>query len=280
LNVLGVDLVEYPDDDQLVEGVRHSEPQLIVVSADWKPEWDVERKLWELPAPIWSDVEFAWRVADKSAGRPKIVLLGGADAARIADISQGVLMHADRRAARAGTDAPPILDIIRHPEPVELVLWSLSARQLWRMGHQGDTLRTPLLSCGIDDDGLTLELAQALYAHTELFCLYRRTGGTTEKGLERAYVVEGARAIGIGVDTPGMSDVGVVDGIVCDRAFLDDRRERALELCTVAELEGMGQSTPHHLFPALAAFAIARALDVSPELIGGALQAHPGLFDN
>ena len=35
---------------------------------------------------------------------------------------------------------------------------------------------------------------------------------------------------------PGPSDLGVVDGILVDRAFLDDRRHAALELTTVADL--------------------------------------------
>ena len=54
--------------------------------------------------------------------------------------------------------------------------------------------------------------------------------------VEDAEVVEGARAIGFDLGVPGPSDLGVVDGILVDRAFLEDRRTSALELTTVAEL--------------------------------------------
>jgi hypothetical protein len=60
-----------------------------------------------------------------------------------------------------------------------------------------------------------------------------------------------------------------------DRAFLPDRKDGALELCTVDELETAGFQTPEEVEVALAAFAVVRALDVAPEVIGGALHA-PG----
>jgi len=52
---------------------------------------------------------------------------------------------------------------------------------------------------------------------------------------------------------------------------LEDRADRALELCTTQELEQAGFDTPEKAEAAIAAFAIARAFDVAPELIGTAL---------
>ena len=84
-------------------------------------------------------------------------------------------------------------------------------------------------------------------------------------------MTEGCRAIGVGLDSPGMSDLGVVEDIVCDRAFLDDRRHRALELTTLGELGRAGVTTPEGVLRAMAALTIARGFDVSPELIGEAI---------
>ena len=44
-----------------------------------------------------------------------------------------------------------------------------------------------------------------------------------------------AGAIGFGADTPGLSDIGVVDDLLVDRAFVPDRQESAQEL-----LDGLG----------------------------------------
>ena len=71
---------------------------------------------------------------------------------------------------------------------------------------------------------------------------------------------------------PGPSDLGVVDGILVDRAFLEDRRTSALELTTVAELAGQGLAAPHMVANILAASALARSLEVPPSAIRDALR--------
>ena len=69
-----------------------------------------------------------------------------------------------------------------------------------------------------------------MYENTQVACVYNRADEATARMVEDAEVEEGARAIGFGLDVPGPSDFGVVDGILCDRAFLDDRRTAALEI--------------------------------------------------
>jgi UDP-N-acetylmuramoylalanine--D-glutamate ligase len=90
--------------------------------------------------------------------------------------------------------------------------------------------------------------------------------------VEDADVVEGARAIGFDLGVPGPSDLGVVDGILVDRAFLEDRRTSALELTTVAELTDLGLGAPHVASNILAAAALARSLEVPPAAIRDALR--------
>ena len=109
------------------------------------------------------------------------------------------------------------------------------------------------------------------YDATEGACVYLKGKGSTEAQVQDAEVVEGARAIGIGLDSPGMSDLGVVEGIIVDRAFLDDRAHQALEISTVEELSEAGWTIPEQLPAVMAAVAIARARDISPALIAGVL---------
>jgi UDP-N-acetylmuramoylalanine--D-glutamate ligase len=106
---------------------------------------------------------------------------------------------------------------------------------------------------------------------TSVACVYLKGVGKTEAQVQDADVVEGARAVGIGLDSPGMSDIGLVEGILVDRAFLDDRAHQALEISTVEELEEAGWDIPQQLPALLAAVAIARSRDVSPALIAGVL---------
>ncbi len=101
--------------------------------------------------------------------------------------------------------------------------------------------------------------------------MYNKADAATLRMVEEADVVEGARAIGFGLGIPGPSDLGVVEGILADRAFLDDRQHSALELTTVADLAAHGLSAPHIVQNILAAAAIARSLGVAPDAIRQAL---------
>jgi len=88
--------------------------------------------------------------------------------------------------------------------------------------------------------------------------------------VEEADVVEGCRAVGFTLGVPGRSMVGVVDDMLVDRAFLDDRGTHALELANVAEVKPFA---PHNVANALAAAALARAHGVSPAAVGEGLRS-------
>ena len=77
--------------------------------------------------------------------------------------------------------------------------------------------------------------------------------------VEEAEVVEGARAIGFTLGTPGLSMLGVVDDLLVDRAFIEQRRDSALELAKIADIH---PAAPHNVANALAAAALARSYGV------------------
>jgi UDP-N-acetylmuramoylalanine--D-glutamate ligase len=85
--------------------------------------------------------------------------------------------------------------------------------------------------------------------------------------VEDADVIEGCRAIGFGLDTPGPSDFGIVSDLLADRAFGDDRHNAAIELFTLDELRQAGLAAPHMLANTLAASALTRAAGVSVEAL-------------
>ena len=116
--------------------------------------------------------------------------------------------------------------------------------------------------------------AKALvYRNTRVACVYNKADDATRRMVEDADVVEGARAVGFDLGVPGPSDLGVIEGILVDRAFLEERRTSALEITTVAELAEAGLSAPHVVANILAASALARAAGVEPADIRAALRA-------
>ena len=268
LDVLGV-TTHHASRESWTQLSRDAGAELVVLSPLAVTDSQQRQSLRESGVAVWTPLELTSRVADKVNGGPRFVFLGGPRATQIGDLAHQLLLASGVRSFRAGSGIAPALDGVRLPDGVDVVVADVSDAELAVWSDESDSMRRPFLSVSVDDDEpLEHDLFLELYRDTELACVYRRGGGPTEKAVEDAWVVEGCRAIGVGLDTPGMSDFGRVEDIVCDRAFLDDRADRALELCTTAELERAGLDSPEHALSAIAAFAIARAFSVAPELIG------------
>jgi UDP-N-acetylmuramoylalanine--D-glutamate ligase len=159
----------------------------------------------------------------------------------------------------------------------------LSSHQLWYLGLQsGPDQVSPHASVCLNlaDDHLEWhgsfeayrEAKAHVYDRTRVACVYNKADTATRVMVEDAEVIDGARAIGFDLGVPGPSDLGVVDGILVDRAFLEDRRTSALELTTVADLADQGLAAPHVVANILAAAALARSLEVTPAAIRDALR--------
>ncbi len=71
--------------------------------------------------------------------------------------------------------------------------------------------------------------------------------------------------------------VGLVDDVLADRAFVDERHTSAAELCTLADLGMTDAVVPHVVANALAAAALARAHGVSQQAVRDGLRGfRPG----
>ncbi|HYG93903.1 MAG TPA: cyanophycin synthetase, partial [Nocardioides sp.] len=73
---------------------------------------------------------------------------------------------------------------------------------------------------------------------------------------------------------PSVGMVGLVEDVLADRAFVEERATSAAELCTVADL---ASPAPHFVANALAAAALARAHGVAPAAVRDGLRSfRPG----
>jgi UDP-N-acetylmuramoylalanine--D-glutamate ligase len=108
-----------------------------------------------------------------------------------------------------------------------------------------------------------------IYAGVEQACVYNVADPLTEQLVREADVAEGARAIGFTLGTPALGMVGLVDDVLADRAFVEDRHSSAAELCT---LDDLASRAPHFVANALAAAALARSHGVPPVAVRDALR--------
>jgi UDP-N-acetylmuramoylalanine--D-glutamate ligase len=100
-----------------------------------------------------------------------------------------------------------------------------------------------------------------IYDRTQRACVYNAADPVTEALVREADVVEGARAVGFTLGMPSVGMLGVVEDILADRAFIEERETSAAELCTLQDLTAPGTPgpAPHTVQNALAAAALARA---------------------
>lgn len=264
-------------------------PEVVVASPGFAPRHPVIAWARESGIALWGDIELAWRVRDKvlrTDGTPAdwILITGTNGKTTTTRLTATMLVAGGLRAAPVGNIGTPVLDAVRDPAGFDALVVELSSHQLWYLGLQDspDPVSPHAAVClNLADDHLEWhgsfeeyrDAKAHVYDNTRVACVYNKADAATRRMVEDADVVEGARAIGFDLGVPGPSDLGVVDGILVDRAFLEDRRTSALELTTVADLAERGLGAPHIAANILAAAALARSLDVAPSAIREALRS-------
>ncbi|BAJ73069.1 UDP-N-acetylmuramoylalanine-D-glutamate ligase [Microbacterium testaceum StLB037] len=263
-------------------------PEVVLASPGFSPSHPLIRWAVEQGIPLWGDVELAWRVRDKVVrpdGSPAdwILITGTNGKTTTTRLTAEMLVAGGLRAVPVGNIGTPVLDAVRDPSGFDALVVELSSHQLWYLNRQNgpDALSPHASVClNLADDHLEWhgsadayrDAKAGVYARTRVACVYNKADVATREMVEEAEVEEGARAIGFDLGVPGPSDLGVVDGILVDRAFLEERATSALELTTVADLAERGLAAPHVVANILAASALARSLGVAPADIHDALE--------
>jgi UDP-N-acetylmuramoylalanine--D-glutamate ligase len=282
LSVIGGRLIVEADPSVVPTELVDFAPDLVVVSPGYRP--DHALLLWAAGAgvPVWGDIELAWRVRDKVSPAAEWILVTGTNGkTTTTQLAAHLIASSGRRAAAVGNIGIPVLDAVRHPDGFDALVVELSSFQLHWMPRSGPGAVHPLASAclNIADDHLDWHGSRDAYAaakgtvyqNTRVACVYNLSDAATMHLVEDADVQEGCRAVGFGLGPPGPSDVGIVDGLLVDRAFHDDRHHFAVELATVDELHAVGLGAPHMVANVAAASALVRAFGLSAD------EVHDGL---
>jgi UDP-N-acetylmuramoylalanine--D-glutamate ligase len=281
LGVIGAELVEQPGLASVPPRLERFDAELIIVSPGFHPDHVVLEWAAASGIPVWGDIELAWRVRDKVNAAEWISVTGTNGKTTTAQLTTHLLAAAGHRVAAVGNIGVPVLDAVRDPTGFDVLVVELSSYQLHWINRNPEGALFPLASVCLNlaDDHLDWHGSADAYAaakgrvyqNTRVACVYNLADDATRRMVEEADVVDGCRAIGFGLGAPGPSDLGVVDGIIVDRAFHEDRRNAALELTTHGELAEAGLAAPHSVANVLAASALARAYGVPAETIRDAL---------
>jgi UDP-N-acetylmuramoylalanine--D-glutamate ligase len=254
---------------------------LVVTSPGWSPTSPLLAQAAERGVPIWGEVELAWRLRDPEKPAPWLAVTGTNGKTTTVRMLEAMLRQAGLRTVACGNVGLPIVEAVMDPEPYDVLAVELSSFQLhWT--HSMAAESAAVLNVAEDhlDWYAADDLAQSMsayaadkgriYERVERACVYNAADPVTEQLVRDAEVQEGARAIGFTLGTPGVSMLGIVDDVLADRAFVEDRQTSAAELCT---LDDLVTTAPHFLANALAAAALARAHGVAPVHVRDALRS-------
>ncbi|HET8594931.1 MAG TPA: UDP-N-acetylmuramoyl-L-alanine--D-glutamate ligase [Intrasporangium sp.] len=230
--------------------------------------------------PVWGEVELAWRMRAREGAAPWLTVTGTNGKTTTVGMLASILRAAGLRATAAGNVGTPILEAVLHPEPFDVIAVELSSFQLhWQ--RSVSAVASAVLNVApdhLDWHGSYAEYLRAkgrIYDNTHIACVYNVADLQTEQLVMDADVVEGCRAVGFTLGVPAPSMLGVVDGVLADRAFVEQRQHSAAELCTLEDLAGGASEglPPHYVANALAAAALARAYGVGPISVRDGLRA-------
>ncbi|MET9291729.1 UDP-N-acetylmuramoyl-L-alanine--D-glutamate ligase [Streptomyces sp. NPDC003077] len=268
LEELGV-TVRLGDGDTLPEGT-----ELVVTTPGWKPTSPLFLAAEAAGVPVWGDVELAWRLRGPDAP-PWLAVTGTNGKTTTVRMLAAILEAEGLRTAAVGNIGVPLVDVVLSDEPYDVLAVELSSYQLhWAPSVRAHSAAVLNLAPDHLDWHGSMEAYAAdkgrIYEGNTIACVYNTADPATENLVRAADVEEGCRAIGFTLGTPGPSQLGVVEGILVDRAFVPNRQQQAQELAEVADIT---PAAPHNVANALAAAALARAYGVQPRSVREGLRA-------
>ncbi len=256
-------------------------PDLVVTSPGWRPDQPLLVAAAASGVPVWGEVELAWRLRPATGAAPWLTVTGTNGKTTTVRMLTSVLRAAGLRAEAGGNVGTPVIELVQHPEPYDVLAVELSSFQLHWLATDSALAAEASAVLNVAPDHVDWHGSRAAYAadkalvyeRTARACVYNVQDPVTEQMVRDADVQDGCVAAGftLGVPAPGM--LGVVDDVLADRAFVPQRQTSAAELGTLADVQGPAATlAPHQVANALAAAALARAHGVPPTAVRDGLR--------
>ena len=243
---------------------RVSDYDLVVTSPGLPPTAPVLAAAAVAGVPVWGDVELAWRLDSSGRyGPPRrwLVVTGTNGKTTTTSMLHAMLVAAGRTALLCGNIGDPVLDVL--DQQAELMAVELSSFQL----HWAPSLRPEAgVVLNVAEDHLDWHGTMEAYARDKARVLDGRVAvvGLDDPVAAGLLSTAGASVrVGFRLGEPAQGELGVRDGVLVDNAFGEQ-----LELAQATSIPVAG---PVGVLDALAATALARAVDTAPEAIARAL---------
>ena len=277
LDVLGVEHLIGKDSANVQERFAAFTPDVLITSPGIRPDNSLIVQARAAGIQVWTDIDLAWRVRDKAGVASQWICITGTNGkTTVTQLVEKMLVTAGIKAAACGNIGIPILDVVRDPAGFEVLVVELSSFQLEYI-NSIEPMASVVLNLAqdhLDWHGSMNQYGLAkgkIYNNTKVCCVYNAGDKTTSELLQAAVNTDSAQAVGFTVNTPAPNEIGWVEDILVDRAFVDDPSV-ALELASLSDLNSSIVLSPHLMSNIAAAASLARAAGVQPSEIATALQ--------
>ena len=241
--------------------------QEVVTSPGWRPDHPL---LAGAGVEVYSEPELAWRLRGPDAA-PWLAVTGTNGKTTTVTMLASILRAAGLRTAAVGNIGTPLLTAALDPS-YDVLAVELSSFQL----HWSSTLAPRAgVVLNLADDHLDWHGGRDAYAGAKT-AVWRgnavAVGNADDARVTGLLAGSGApRTASFTLGTPRPGELGVVEDLLVDRAFVADAAHAAEELGTLAEVRPPG---PHNVANALAAAALARAHGVPAAAVRAGLAGY------
>ena len=242
----------------------------IVVSPGWKSDHQLLSQANSSGVKVTNEIDLAWALrADLAPNQRWIALTGTNGKTSTVELTAAMLREGGISAVACGNVGTTVLESVESSENYDVLVLELSSFQLHWL-REASFVATAILNIAVDHVDWHGDFER--YAAAKMSILDRTSTGIFNAGdtevLTRASRWQG-RKVFFSLDTPGPGEIGIVEELLVDRAFVIDPQEAAM----LAELKDVVPTVPHNVSNALAAAGLARAVGVDHESIRRAIQS-------
>ena len=240
-----------------------------VVSPGWRPSHPIIADLRNREVPLLNEIDLAWEIKQQVAPEQKWLAVTGTNGkTSTVELTESILKAAGISAFACGNVGTPVIDAVISEQKYEYLVLELSSFQL-HWAESAEFVAGSILNIALDHIDWHGSFAE--YAKAKLDLLSRSV--TAILNGDDTNVVEGCthwqgRKVFYTLQTPKPGEIGLVEDLLVDRAFVVDPMEAAM----FCELNEVQPTAPHSVSNALAAAGLARAIGIDHVVIREAIK--------
>ncbi len=243
--------------------------EAVVISPGWRQNHPLVVQILNSSIEMLNEIDIAWNLrSERAPGQKWIALTGTNGKTTTVEMTAAILQAAGIKAVACGNVGDTVIDAVDRDDAYDVLVLELSSFQL-HWAKQAHFEAAAILN--IADDHLDWHGSFDAYADAK-FSILDRTETAILNADDGPVVVRANRFLGkkvfFSLNTPAPGEIGVVEELLVDRAFVADPQQAAM----ICELVDIIPTVPHNVSNALAAAGLARALDVPHEAIQKALR--------